>query len=397
MQPDGSQMTQITLAPIPMNRIPWMTARRVHPLGPRLRNLSTPTAADNIDNPNFSTHPHGGGFGHSNGDGFPPGLDKPKDWTTDDKCGASVARPDGTRVFIQDVLNLYRIAPSGGNLHRYFGSINAAVTDASFIHFMDPIPMDDGNLITIMRHIYNPVYGGDVVKINSKNFYAVGKPIDASVSGEAEQSMTPGLVNFYPNQVSPAGWYSAVFPYHDGSDRLLASWAQCLVRSGEVDAVCQGSSTSDDLLPPQYGIWSVDPAKNTRLPVVKGITRRLIPISIGSYNRTRNRIRVRRPIFSCPGFGVFHIRSVYDRDGDDMTDVSNGGPYYVPTRTKRYLDHARSSVTRPDDRSERFVRVLEGEACPANWTENPGQPDTQPDRRQRAADGAASGAGLRGS
>ncbi len=357
MEPDGSKMIQITfgayhdIEPNTMNDGQIVFIR----WGREYETLYDCTDA-NIDNPDFGTHPHGGGYGHGNGDGFPPGLDEPKDWTTDDKCGASVTGDtDGTRVFIQDVLSLYRIAPSGGNLHRYFGSLNQAASDASFIHYMDPIPMPDGNLITIMRHIYNPIYGGDVVKINSKNFYAVGQPIDESVTGEAEQSMTPGLVNFYPSQVSPAGWYGAVYPYRDGSDRLLASWAQCLVQSGDVDAACEGSSVSEDLLTPQYGIWSVDPHDNTRLPVVKGRNQSLYTdIVIGSYNKKASPYQSPQAQFLLDqGFGAFHIRSVYDMDGKDMANTLNGGMYDDGILTVRD-----PSLTTPDERSERFVRVL---------------------------------------
>jgi len=359
MQPDGSQMVQITfgayhdIEPNTMNDGQIVFIR----WGREYETLYDCTD-QNIDDPNFSTHPHGGGYGHGNGDGFPPGLDKPKDWTTDDKCGASVTGgTDGTRIFIQDILSMYRIAPSGGNLHRYFGSVNAAVTDASFIHYMDPIPLKDGNLITIMRHIYNPIYGGDVVKLNSQNFYAVGKPIDPLLSsGEAEQSMTPGLVNFYPGQVSPAGWYSAVFPYRDGSGRLLASWAQCLVNSGEVSSVCEGSSTSSDLLAPQYGIWSIDPAENTRLPVVKGHNNSLYTdIVIGKYNEDARPYQSPKASFLLDeGFGAFHIRSVYDMDGSDMAEPEGG----ITTLRD-------PSITLPDDRSERFIRVLSRRSMPS--------------------------------
>jgi hypothetical protein len=352
MEPDGSQMVQITfgsyhdIEPNTMNDGQIVFIR----WGREYETLYDCTDA-NIDDPDFGTHPHGGGYGHGNGDGFPPGLDEPKDWTTDDKCGASVAgETDDTRVFIQDVLSLYRIAPSGGNLHRYFGSLYETASDASFIHYMDPIPMPDGNLITSMRHIYNPIYGGDVVKINSENFYAVGKPIDESITGEAEQSMTPGLVNFYPSQVSPTGWYSAVYPYRDGSDRLLASWAQCLVHSGEVNAVCEGSSISEDLLAPQYGIWSIDPGENTRLPVVKGHKDSLYTdIAIGSYNKKAVAYLPPQAEFLLDnGFGAFHIRSVYDMDGQDMAELYDGG---ITTLRD-------PSVTAPNDRSERFIRVL---------------------------------------
>ncbi|HYQ73266.1 MAG TPA: hypothetical protein VET88_15250 [Gammaproteobacteria bacterium] len=359
MQPDGSQMVQITfgayhdIEPNTMNDGQIVFIR----WGREYETLDDCTD-QNIDDPNFSTHPHGGGYGHGNGNGFPPGLDKPKDWTTDDKCGASVAGSTiDTRVFIQDVLSLYRIAPNGGNLHRYFGSVNQAATDASFIHYMDPIPLPDGNLATIMRHIYNPVYGGDVVKINSQNFYAVGKPISQVFTGEAEESMSPGLVNFYPSQVSPAGWYSAVFPYRDGSGRLLASWAQCLIVVGDVNDVCSGSSTTSDLLAPQYGIWSVDPNNNTRLPVVKSHNAALYTdIVIGKYNKDAMPYESPKANFLLDnGFGAFHIRSVYDMDGQDMAAPDGG----ITTLRD-------PSITSPDDRSERFIRVLTRRQMPAD-------------------------------
>lgn len=351
MQPDGSQMVQITfgtyhdIEPNSMNDGQIVFIR----WGREYETLFDCTL-ENIDDPDFSTHPHGGGFGHGNGNDFPSGLDQPKEWTTDDKCGGSVAGDTADeRVFIQDVLSLYRIAPSGGNMHRYFGSNREAVTDASFIHYMDPIPTEDGNLITIMRHIYNPIYGGDVVKINSQNFYAVGKPVDDSVSGEAEQSMTPGLVNFFPSQVSPTGWYSAVFPYRDGSRRLLAGWAQCIVNAGEVSAVCEGSSTTTDLQSPQYGIWVIDPSENTRLPVVKGHSNALYTdIVVGNYNENARPYKApKTELLLDEGFGAFHIRSVYDMDGQDMAEPEGG---IVTLRDP--------SLTTPDDRSERFIRVM---------------------------------------
>lgn len=359
MNPDGSNIVQITfgtyhdIEPNSMNDGQLVFIR----WGREYETLYDCTA-QNIDDPNFNTHPHGGGYGHGNGSDFPSGLDDPKTWTTDDKCGGSIAGiTDGTRIFIRDILSLYRIAPSGGNMHRYFGSLNEAASDASFIHYMDPIPTSDGNLITIMRHIFNPVYGGDVVKINSQNFYAVGQPVNDTVTGEAEQSMTPGLVNFYPNQISPTGWYSAVFPYRDGSNRLLASWASCLILTGEVNAACEGSSTTTELVPPQYGIWAIDPVNNTRLPVVKGQEQSLYTdIVIGKYNDNAVPYSSPQPDFLLnDGFGAFHIRSVYDVDGQDMAAPDGG----ITTLRD-------PSLTRPDNRSERFIRVLTTRSIPSD-------------------------------
>ncbi|PHQ15635.1 hypothetical protein [Marinobacter profundi] len=312
---------------------------------------------ENIDNPNFNTHPHGGGYGQGNGNGFPSGLEEPKEWTVEDKCGASLAgQVEGERVFVEDVLSMYRITPSGGNVHRYFGSLSEEFSDASFIHYMDPIPLDDGNLLTIMRHVYNPIYGGDVVKVNSANFFAVGKPVAESVIGEAEESMTPGLVNFYPSQVSPAGWYSAVAPYGDGTGRLLASWAQCLVTDSTITGACEGSSTVDNLGEPQYGIWMVDPAQNTRLPVVRGHQNALYTdVVIADRNElARPYTGNQHNLDLEENTALFHIRSVYDMDGADMAALYDGG---IETRRD-------PSLTHPDDRSERFIRVLGKRSIP---------------------------------
>ncbi|WP_020410955.1 PD40 domain-containing protein [Hahella ganghwensis] len=313
---------------------------------------------ENIDDPNFNTHPHGGGYGQGNGNGFPPGLDKPKEWTVDDKCGASVEGDvTSERVFVEDIFSLYRITPNGGNLHRYFGTLHEEFSDASYIQYMDPIPMPDGNLVTIMRHIYNPVYGGDVVKINSKNFYAVDRPVDDSVTGEAEESMTPGLVNFYPSQVSPNGWYSGVAPYDDGSNRLLVGWAQCLVVQDGLSSPCEGYSTVDSLGEPQYGVWAVDPVNNTRLPVVKGHGQALFTdIAIGKLNdRAKPYTGIKLEQILDDNTAAFSIRSVYDRDGIDMAEPDGG---IVTLRDP--------SQTHPDDRSERFIRVLGKRSIPGD-------------------------------
>ncbi|MDX1693291.1 MAG: hypothetical protein R3208_05980, partial [Ketobacteraceae bacterium] len=303
----------------------------------------------NIDNPNFNTHPHGGGYGHGNGNGFPSGLDEPKEWTEDDKCGGSVAGEGDQRIFIADIFNLYRITPSGGNLHRYFGEATTAFNDKSFIHFIDPQPSPDGNIYSVMRHIYNPVYGGDIVKINTKDFYAVGKPIKEGTVGSAEESMTPGLVNFYPSQVSPAGWYSAFAPYEDGTNRILVSWAQCNVFDGERHSACEGASVSEDLSASQYGVWAVDVNEGTRLPVVRGRPDALYTdIVIGINNQQAKEYEgTNLGVLVDDGFGALHIKSVYDLDGADKAEPLGG----ITTLRDPVL-------TSPDNRSERFVRVV---------------------------------------
>ncbi|MCR8916189.1 PD40 domain-containing protein [Marinobacter panjinensis] len=359
VKPDGSDLTQITfgefhdIEPSTMNdgQIVFIRFGRLY------ETLEDCTTAD-IDDPDFNQQTNGGGYGQGNGGKFPSGLEEPKEWTEEDKCTASLeGDTEGERVFVEDVLSLYRITPSGGNVHRYFGSLSEAFSDASFIHYMDPIPLDDGNLLTIMRHVYNPIYGGDVVTINSQNFFAVDVPISDDAIGEAEESMTPGLVNFYPNQVSPSGWYSSVAPYGDGSGRLLAGWSQCLTESEGITGVCEGSSTIDNLSAPQYGIWMLDPSQNTRLPVVRSAKRSLFTdVVIADKNElARPYTGDQHNLNLEDNTALFHIRSIYDLDGADMAAQFDGG---IETRRD-------PSLTRPDDRSERFIRVLGKREIPA--------------------------------
>lgn len=358
MNRDGSDIKQLTygtyhdIEPVAMNDGQIVFIR----FGREYETLYDCTV-QNIDNPDFNTHPHGGGYGHGNGGGFPSGLDEPKEWTSEDKCGGSVdSGTDGERLFVQDIFNLYRITPSGGNLHRYFGDPDEQFSDKSFIHFIDPYPAPDGNIYTVMRHIFNPVYGGDIVKINTKNFYAVGKPVSEDITGVAEVSLTPGLVNFYPNQVSPAGWYSSFASYNDKTDRVLVSWAQCNTFDGERHSACSGSSISENLSASQYGIWAVDLDKGTRLPVVKGRENALYTdIVIGVRNERAHAYEgTDLGVLVDNGFGAFHIGSVYDLDGVDKATPIGG-----ITAMRDPL------VTTPDQRSERFIRVLAKVEIPA--------------------------------
>jgi len=363
MKRDGSEITQITfgtyhdIEPTSMN-----DGHVVFIRWGREYEILTSCTEENIDNPDFGTHPNGGGHGHGNGSGgsFPPGLEGSNSWDEETKCGGSVEGENADeRIFIADVFNLYRISPNGGNVHRYFGVPNEDFSDKSFIQFVDPMPAPDGNVYTIMRHIYNPNYGGDIVKVNTTRFYAEGHPIEDAEEGVAEESMSPGLVNFYPNQVSPAGWYSAVASYDDGSGRLLASWASCLTVEGERHASCEGTAVSDSLSDPRFGIWAIDPSNNTFLPVVQGRDGVFFTdIAVGVANEMAQPYQgTQIEELMTEGFGVFHIQSVYDLDGEDQS-LQEGG--------EGILDKRDPTITAPDDRRERFIRVLTKNPVPSD-------------------------------
>lgn len=303
--------------------------------------------------PNYYTKP-GGSFGQGGGGSTHVGVDKP--WVEEDFCLASTLDPTtNQQVFVRDILSLYRMSPLGGNLHRYYGGLlSEQFTSASLIHYMDPIPLDDGNLMSIKRYIFNPFYGGDVIKVNSKDFYAVDRPLDASVTGVAESSMTPGDVSYYPTQSSPAGWYSAVAPYHDGSNRLLAAWSPCLAGNGDGTAEhCASLATNMDLVDPLYGIWVVDPNENTRLPVVRSDRKVLYTdIAVGKNTEEFKGINLgqRQGITLDKNEAAFLIHSIYDVDGNDAAERAGISGGIAELRDP--------SLYSPDQRSERFIRVI---------------------------------------
>jgi hypothetical protein len=119
----------------------------------------------------------------------------------------------------------------------------------------------DGHLLALVKHQQNNFAGGDVVTLNGGE---VGNTVYAELS---PVSYTGAQVNLYPTQVSLGGWYSAFWPYRDGSQRMLISWSQCIAEQSNLAAPCN-NNTSTSTVNARYGVWVFDAASQTRQPVI---------------------------------------------------------------------------------------------------------------------------------
>lgn len=311
------------------------------------------------ENPEFFVHPNGGGWGHTNGGEYPDGLSDPKDWSEEEKCEFA-SEVDGQAVLITDVYGMYRVSPTGANTHRYYGNGEPATDDSQFLQIMDPIETQNGNLVTIVKHLYNPMSGGDMIEIDTENFQRDGLSQESTLelyNGGVERSISPGSVQLYPGQISPAGWYSAIWPYDDDTGRLLTSWSQCVGTVDDDHVRCTEDEARELSVQPRYGIWAVNPDDQTRLPVLRPRENQLITdIVIGQLDADAEEYD---PSYADSlvgtGFGAVHLHTVYDLDGVDKA-ASLGGIAEMADPTQ----HAMS------ERSERYIQVIAPVEVPAD-------------------------------
>lgn len=362
MAPDGSQIEQITyghyhdVEPTAMRDGRFVYVR----WGQNFEILNN--CIVDSENPEFFVHPNGGGWGHTNGGDYPDGLSDPKDWSEEEKC-TFASEVDGQAILVTDIYGMYRVSPTGANSHRYYGSSEPATDDTQFLQIIDPIEDQNGNLLSIVKHLYNPMFGGDVIEINTENFQRESLSVEDDTQlfkGGIERSISPGDVQLYPGQISPAGWYSALWPYDDSTGRLLTSWSQCIGTVEGEHAQCASEEDREISVQARYGLWAVDLEDNTRLPVVRPKDNQLITdIVIGQFDADAEKYQ---PSYADSlkgtGFGALHLHTAFDLDGvDKATEV--GG-------IRALADPTQHDMTQ---RSERFVQVIAPVEVPADLQE----------------------------
>ena len=116
------------------------------------------------------------------------------------------------------------------------GGFSTAFQGIAELTYHDIMQGSDGRILAIAKNSAHPMQGGEIVQLQgpaasekntsetatSKNEsdalfeYLVAKPLSSSklVSGA--------------NDVAVNGWYSAYWPYRDGTGRMLVSWSQCI-------------------------------------------------------------------------------------------------------------------------------------------------------------------------
>src|ERR1019366_686368 len=169
-----------------------------------------------------------------------------------------------------DQISLYRANPDGTGLQLYYGAnshatgANIAGTNNNVIQFLNARQRSDGKLIAIDRPLLGTQLGGDTLVIDAANFVEFDQastPTPAT-SGSGQASATTLGVTTDANMPSLGGRFASAYPLYDGTNRMLVSWAPCLVLTADGStAVCNNANTTGanvQQAPPPYTILIYD-------------------------------------------------------------------------------------------------------------------------------------------
>jgi hypothetical protein len=295
----------------------------------------------------------------------------------------------------QDQISLYVTNPDGTGLQLYYGAnshatgANIAGTNNNVIQFLNARQRADGKLLSIVRPMLGTQLGGDIELIDAADFVEIHQtaspPAAAAPSGTTGTAQTPvGQteattlgVTTDANMPSAGGRFYSLYPLYDGTNRMLVSWAPCLIQTTtDTTEVCNNSNTSGANVvqaPPQYTVWIYDFGAGTLSPllsaeqgmeVVEPVVlqaRSPLPTYIPDFNPTTP---AQETLFNNQ-VGILNISSVYDYDGVDTAKPSIA-TQANPTQAGFY--------TRP----ARFVRIEKAVEIPPKTVRKLDQADFGP-------------------
>jgi hypothetical protein len=284
-----------------------------------------------------------------------------------------------------DQISLYRVNPDGSGLELFYGAnshatgANKAGTNDSVIQFLSARQRVDGKLLALVRpRQYTQAgldtqEGGDIVVIDAANFVEIHQQSVPSATGQpatggtGQVSATTVGVTTDPDKPSLGGRFGSVYPLFDGTNRMLVSWAPCLVMTTpNTTNVCTTGNTTGatvTLAPPQYTIWVYDFGAGTLSPILAAESGLMIVEPVLLQARMNGPKAASPSVLSAAlagaGLGVLDIRSVYDFDGADtvVTQTKNAVP-----NIEALADPRRATA---DQRPARFIRVTKAVEIPS--------------------------------
>lgn len=282
-----------------------------------------------------------------------------------------VVMSDGTIVFSRwdnaggsanNGVNLYRINPDGSGLTYLYGR-HSHVDGDRRVHFVKPYEAESGNVVVQLRELQSTPTQWQPTEVDVRNYVELNVGINGA-TGQGHFPVVDGVVN--EGDLSLTGVYGSAFPLYDGSSRYLASWSACrLVPADPLNGTAPVYCTQERIdsgayvaAPPLFGLWIVDVNAATQLPIelqaVEGqqfdeavlMTSRALPDSyppmiVGNDEQA----------LADTGYGILHIRSVYDFAGVAITpDIATlADPLQTP----------------PANRARRFVRIEKPVSLPS--------------------------------
>jgi len=265
----------------------------------------------------------------------------------------------------QNQFDVYEMNPDGTDLKLLYGAHSHETgSDTQAVQFHKPREMEDGRVISLLMPFNDTNGGGDIVSLDVSNFGDFDQLLATGVGSEGQVSLTTGAVSS-GETLTEGGRFSSVYPFWDGTDRMLVSWTPCRLVEATVVVPCTAELLANpdaEEASPLYGIYLYNASGNTQLPIVVPEEGIIISDVVAAQPRKAPTIIFDKTIgagldtdFVDQGVGVFHIRSVYDFDG--AFNGLGGAATTISTL-------ADPMVTTADERPARFLRIFKGVAIP---------------------------------
>ena len=281
------------------------------------------------------------------------------------------------RMNSRNAVSLYKVNPDGTNLQMVYGvhdESHDTGTGNSTIEFIKPRELEDGKIMAIARPLTGTFGGGDIVVIDTENYIDYTRPITSQM-GLAGPAHAPATINNISTDgtISRAGYYHAVYPLGDGTDRMLVSKGLCQLAINNVTRACIEPHISDanaQALPPSYGIWIYDRANNTEKPIITAEQGMMVTDVVAmqlrnlpTYISDKAEPTELNSTWISEGVGVLHIRSVYDFGdtlftGCFLTDCTSAA------NINNVIDFADPVKATADQRPARFMRFYKAVGLP---------------------------------
>ncbi len=268
-----------------------------------------------------------------------------------------------------DRISLYRSNPDGTENELLYG-IHSHDTGPNGVNveFVEPKELPDGRLLVMLRPGGPQSRMGALpVAIDVANYVEHDQPTfeNQGLLSDAQEMLIPGDISLEEDRPPLQGRYAAVNPLFDGTNRLIVSWSQCRLRDTTSDpddpiiAPCTDENLADPNFveaDPLYGVWMHDLDEETQQPIVVPEVGEVYSEVVVLDNRTLPPVILDKT----PGLdidadlvaesvGVLHIRSVYDFDGTAVTDLDV------------LKDPAQTTA---DQRPARFLRIIKPVSMP---------------------------------
>ena len=241
--------------------------------------------------------------------------------------------------------NLYEINPDGTALNYIYGRHSHDSGSAgSQVQFAYPQQLENGNIAVQLREFQNENLSSQPTEINIRDYVEHDVQIDGTVSDlDLEQGGQVPIIEGLSTSDTQTlkGNYSAFFPLNDGTNRYLVSWSVCRVQLIDANAaevgnqsgaaeICTQTKLDSPLYEaadPLYGLWIYNANNNTQLPIDlsesgfvfdEAVIMKPRPTPILESSKI---LDDKEKALANDGFGVIHIKSVYDFDGVDTSGV----------------------------------------------------------------------------